>query len=137
MITSRYIKLYKQQPSNTIIVDTVNIKDFIVTDSGGYQAEITYLACVKTEDFDNFKQEQEQEAVKIVKQEENKKLEEACNAVLRTDPFGKKYNGWKLIDIYKANFLWVDKYINESTNKFMVEKLKIIKEAVENGEIDV
>lgn len=136
MVISKYTKLTRN-PNGKCIVDFIDMKDYVDTGADARQVVITYALCVDPENWDAFVAEQAGFTESKEKAQEDKKLTEACETILKTDPFDNKYNGWKLIDIYKANFLWVEKALNEMKNTFIVNRLKIIKEAVENGKIDV
>jgi len=98
--------------------------------------EPKYLLAVHLKDWQNFIEEQRQNA-NTSNEQETKELTEACETVLKIDPFGGKYNGFKLIDICKANILWVYKAINEMHNKYIVDRLKIILKGAEDGKIDI
>lgn len=139
MVISKYTKLTPMTRTTTTahIVDFVDIKDYVEVGNDARQVVITYALCVAPEDWDKFIAEQAVFTEKKEQAEEDKKLNEACETILKTDPFGGDYNNMRLIDIYKANFLWVEKALKEMKNTYIVNRLKIIKEAVENGKIDV
>lgn len=140
MVISKYTKLKpitKSPATAAHIVDFVDVKDYVEVGNDARQVVITYAVCVDDRDWDNFIAEQAGFTEKKEQAEEDKKLTEACETILKTDPFGGDYNNMRLIDIYKANFLWVEKALKEMKNTYIVNRLKIIKEAVENGKIDV
>ena len=140
MVVSKYTKLKKinASPSLPYIVDFIDVKDFACNDKGDIvQVTITYALCVEPEDWEKYLVEQKAQMQKAAVERENKELDEACNTILRTDPFGATYNGKKLIEIIKADFLWFDKALKEMKNPYILPKLKLIKEAIDNGKIDV
>lgn len=140
------IELIKSKYTYLINIDYLNITEYQTQNK--YKAisiietkdGVVYCQCVKLEDFDNFIEEQQinnnVEAEKVL-QKEQEALDEACNTVLKTDPFGGKYNGFKLIDILKSNALWVDKALEEMRNKYIVDRLKLILKGVEDGKINI
>lgn len=140
------IELIKSKYTYLINIDYINILEYETQNKYKVVSiietknDIVYCQCVKLDDFDKFIEEQKQnnnaEAEKVLHKEQEA-LDEACNTVLKTDPFGGKYNGFKLIDIYKSNILWVDKALNEMHNKYIVDRLKIIQKGVEDGKIDI
>lgn len=140
MVISKFttLKPINKTPNLTCIVDFVDIKDYTILENGAVQqVVITYALCVNPNQWELFLEEQAILGNQKAVAEENEKLKDACETILTTDPFGAKYSGWKLIDIYKANFLWVDQALKEMRNKYIVERLKIIKEAVDNGKITI
>lgn len=139
MVISKYTKLKKitSSPNLPYIVDFIDIKDYVEVGNDAKQMVITYALCVDPDDWDKFLTEQKAQMQKAAIERENKELDEACNTILRIDPFGATYNGKKLIDIVKADFLWFDKALKEMKNPYILPKLKLIKEAIDNGKIDI
>ena len=139
MVISKYTKLKKitASPNLPYIVDFIDIKDYVEVGNDAKQMVITYALCVEEDDWEKFLLEQKAQMQKAAIEKENKELDEACQTILRTDPFGAAYNGKKLIDIVKADFLWFDKALKEMKNPYILTKLKLIKEAIDNGKIDV
>lgn len=90
-----------------------------------------YFLVVQTTQFNDFIEEQKN-LNDIFKQKKNspedEKYKEACETILNTDPFGGHHSGKKLIDIFKNDRLWVDMAFRDLKNKYILEKLKIIKE---------
>jgi len=140
MVISKYTKLKKitASPNLPYIVDFIDVKDYAHNEKGDIvNVVITYALCVEEDDWEKFLTEQKAQMQKAAIEKENKELDEACQTILRTDPFGAAYNGKKLIDIVKADFLWFDKALKEMKNPYILPKLKLIKEAIDNGKIDV
>ena len=139
MVISKYTKLKKitASPNLPYIVDFIDIKDYVAVGNDAKQMVITYALCVEEDDWEKFLLEQKAQMQRAAIEKENKELDEACQTILRTDPFGAAYNGKKLIDIVKADFLWFDKALKEMKNPYILPKLKLIKEAIDNGKIDV
>ena len=136
MIWSKYTKLVKNTKDKCII-DAVDIKDVYIDDTGAHELTATYFLVVEPDQWDAFIAEQTSQQTTIEKNEQDNKLLDACNTILKTDPFGARFNGYKLIDIFKTDFLWVDKALKEMKNQYIVSRLVIIKEAIENGKIEI
>ena len=136
MIWSKYTKLVKNT-KDKCIVDAVDVKDVYVGDNGAYELTATYFLVVEPEQWEAFIAEQAGQQAEAQKTEQDKKLAEACDTILKTDPFGAQYNGYKLIDIVKTDYLWLDKALKEMKNQYIVNRLIIIKEAIDNGKIEI
>ena len=140
------IELIKSKYTYLINIDYINIVEhetqnkYRVVSIIETKNDIVYCQCVKLEDFDAFIEEQKTNIIietENAKQKDKEILKEACETVLKIDPFGGKFNGKKLIEIYKSNILWVDKAIKEMRNKFIVDKLLLIQKGVNDGKIDI